>query len=221
MAIENAFVRSAFPAGFVDLSDQPNQLDRSGALVIMDFYTKLTLAGHCFQVRLGKITTPVTGDGTAITDTAAEIAIDAPAASVLIPLYGEISVDTWTADDGEANFQSVGVVSSAGTAFTPLPLLMNGDAASLTTARAAATGAVTVTADAVTTTRQHARWHAQEGAAEADENVNSSDATYKWYPRQGADLFLPGPSCLYLQVALWTYMAHIDYAEVTAASLGL
>lgn len=61
-------------------------LDASGALVVMDFLTKAMLDGHGFQIRLGALTTPVTGD-VEVTTTAAEMSADSTAGHVLIPAH--------------------------------------------------------------------------------------------------------------------------------------
>jgi hypothetical protein len=105
--------------------------------------------------------------------------------------------------------KSVGTVSSAGTAFTPLPLKSDGSA-STSTARAQAAGNVTVTAEAVTTTLVHHNKHAQEGATEGDTAVG--DFVETWEPK--AAPVLVGARCFYVQVALWTYQGYFDYIEM-------
>jgi len=57
-------------------------VDRSGASVVMDFFFKAILDGKGFQVRAGTVTTPLVGD-VAITDTAAEFAVDCTAGQVV------------------------------------------------------------------------------------------------------------------------------------------
>src|SRR6187551_2538121 len=67
-------------------------LDGSGALVIMDFYTKAMLDGRGFQVRAGTITTPLVGD-VVITDTAAEYCVDTGANPLtILPVYNNITI---------------------------------------------------------------------------------------------------------------------------------
>ena len=106
-------------------------------------------------------------------------------------------------------FKSVATVSSSGTAFVPLPMFSGGSAA-VSTARVQATGAVTVTAELATTTLRHYSTHYQEGATEADAQVGVD--AINWEPK--AAPVLVGPRCFYVQVALWTYMAHFDYIEL-------
>ena len=67
-------VRSA-PAGHAAGTDQPATLDSSGAMVVLDFLTKSILWGKGYQVRLGVLTTPVTGD-VEVTTVAAEMSAD-------------------------------------------------------------------------------------------------------------------------------------------------
>ena len=190
--------------------------DPSGALVVIDFFAKAMLDGRGFQVRGGTISAPLTGDGTAITDTAAEMCADVVAGAVLIPVYCLTSIDTWTADDAEGACKSVATVSSAGAAFVPLPLLSSGAAAS-STARVAQTGGVTVTAELATTTPRHYSWHSDEGGTPATEPTSLSEK--EWQPLRPP--VLVGARCFYVQVSLATYMAHFDYLEFTAAQLGL
>lgn len=214
MVESTAKVANAFPLGLVSASPQPSYLDFSGATVIVDFYTKLLLAGHGYQVRLGSVTTPVTGD-VLITTTAAEIAVDAAAGSVILPLSMSVDIEALGGTLPQVALKSVGTVSSSGTAFVPLPLLMNGDAATLTSARAAGAGGVTVTAEGVTTTRQHYAMTAAV-AASTPEAINED------LRRIGV---LNGAACLYLQVGSVatgsTYFANLDYCEVNSASLGI
>jgi len=184
-------------------------LNTLGQQVVMDWQQAMLLDGRGYQVRAGTISAPVTGDGTAITDTAAEMSADAASGTTIIPVFAQVAVDTPTTDDGEMAIKSVATVSSSGTAFVPLPLKSDGSAAT-STARVQATGNVTVTAEVATTTLRHYSTHFQEGSTEADAQV-SVDAI-NWEPK--AAPVLVGARCFYVQVALWTYMAHFDYIEV-------
>lgn len=195
--------------------------NRLGIEVIQDFYLYSVLMGAAFQVRAGTITTPLVGD-VVITDTAAEMAIDATSGLTIIPVSMNLAVRLATGTLHEHAVKSVGTVSSAGTAFVPLPLRTTGPGgaaatAALTTARVQAAGAVTVTAELATTTLRH--WeYANPVAAGAG---NDPGIIQEWAPRMPP--ILVGPRCLYLQVAATTtgpsYYAHMDYLEFVTANL--
>ena len=203
-------VRRALGAGFGNNSSPPVALTTFGQLVTVDWYTAMLMDGRGYQVRIGAISAPVTGDGTRITDLAAEMAVDAASGTTIFPCEMHLAIDAYTADEGEHALNSVGVVSSAGTAFTPLPLKADG-AASVSTARAQATGNVTVTSDVVTTTVEHSRSSAiGSGVTEADTLIPPK--VQVWRPIGKPPLV--GATALYLQVAIWTYYARIDYIEV-------
>ena len=187
-------------------------LNSLGQQVVMDWLQKAILDGCGFQVRLSTISVVSTGDGTALTDTAAEIAVDAASGTTIIPVYSLTAIET-PLDAGEGAIKAVATASSAGTAFTPL-LLRPGASAAVSTARAAETGAVTVTAELATTTMILDRWIHIQGTTSATE---TSPFEHKWQP-----LFSPvldGARCVYVQVALDTYFAHIDYLELDSTLL--
>lgn len=199
--------------GLTDGSFKEAWLDSSGALVVMDFYTKALLDGKGYQVRAGTITTHLTGD-VDITDTAAELCADATTGLTMIPVHLNVDIEALGGTLPQAALKSVGAVSSAGTAFVPLPLRMGGPAAS-TTARVGAAGGVTVTAEVNTTTRAHALDHVITGAGKIVIN----------HDLRGRSGILVGPACLYLQVGTVTtganYFATLDYLEFPSALLGL
>src|SRR3990167_6679872 len=97
------------------------------------------LEGRAFQVRAGTITTPIVGD-LLITDSAAEMCADAATGTTIIPTYLNIGIRLGTGILHEYGAKSIGSVSTAGTAFVPLPLMLGGNAA-LSTARVGAAGA--------------------------------------------------------------------------------
>ena len=185
--------------------------DPSGATVVIDFYAKAILDGNGYQVRLGTITTPLSAD-VLITDTAAEASADAASGLVIIPVYLQVDIEALVGTLPQVAAKSVATVSSAGAAFVPLPLRSGGAAAS-TTARVAAAGGVTVTAELATTTPVH---YIRTLAVAADTQA-------VWEPQRPP--VLVGPRCFYLQVGSVTtgstYFAHFDYLEYTAAQLGL
>jgi len=118
---------------------------KMGFQVVMDFFTQMAIEGRVFQVRAGDIATPLIGD-VPIADTKAEFCADAASGTTIIPCYASIGITLLAGTANQIKIQSVGVVSSAGTAFVPLPMLAGGRAAA-STARAATAGGVTVTAD--------------------------------------------------------------------------
>lgn len=197
---------------YADGSFGPGLLNTLGFPIIMDFYTQMVLMGRVFQVRAGTISVPVVGD-VLITDTAAEMCADAASGTTIIPVFSNISFNLAAATLFESAGKSVATVSSAGTAFVPLPLKSNGDAA-VSTARVQAAGAVTVTAELATTTLRHFSW-SQPIAAGA------WPTWYDWQPRTPP--VLVGPRCFYVQIGADTtgpsYFAHFDYIEIPTATL--
>ena len=118
--------------------------------------------------------------------------------------------------------KGVGVVSSAGTAFTPLPLLQGGAAAS-GSARAANNGGVTVTAELATTTVK---------IFEFESNFTQAPTTIL-----GAMALLPvalanarlqyvgkGPACIYLQLGSATAFplthSYLNVLELLSSAVG-
>lgn len=185
-------------------------LNTMGQQIVMDWMMKAVLDGAAFQVRAGTVTTPITGDGTGITDTAAEMAADIALGTTIIPIETLTAIQVLTGDAAEGATKSVATVSSSGTAFTPLPMRSGGPAAT-STARVAGTGATTVTAELATTTLRHYSWHSDQGATPATDTA-IADTQQLWRPV--ASPILVGPRSLYLQVAIATYMAHMDYIEL-------
>src|SRR3990167_7476953 len=148
---------------------------KRGELIVIDWYKQMALEGRAFQVRAGTITTPIVGD-LLITDSAAEMCADAATGTTIIPTYLNIGIRLGTGILHEYAAKSVGAVSTAGTAFVPLPLLMGGSA-SVATARVSAAGGVTVTTEAATTTRRH--WAVSNPVAVAAGHVVT---THEWNP---------------------------------------
>ena len=185
-------------------------LNTMGQQITMDWMMKAVLDGAAYQIKAGTISAPVTGDGTGITDTAAEMAADVASGTTIIPVEALTSIGALTGDAGEGAVKSVATVSSSGTAFTPLPLRSGGPGAT-STARVQATGAVTVTAELVTTTLTHHAWASETGATAATDTANAARVQL-WRPV--AAPILVGARSLYLQVAISTYWAHMDYIEL-------
>ena len=185
---------------------------KQGQLVIIDFFAQMAIEGRAFQIRAGDIATPLVGD-VPIADTKAELCADCVAGTTIIPFSVPIGITLLPGTANQIKIQSVGVVSSAGTAFTPLPLYMGSGTAATTTGRVAAAGGVTVTAEAVTTTRLHFA----TGAGIA----NTLNAPVHWEPR--VPPVLAGAACLYVQVGGTTtgpsYFAAIQYIEIPTTAV--
>lgn len=193
--------------------------NRLGEQVVMDFFTHALLAGRGFQVRAGTLTTPLVGD-VVITDTAAEMSVDAASGTVIIPCNLGIAVRLATGTLLEFAAKSVGTVSSAGTAFVPLPLRSDSSAA-VTTARVSAAGGVTVTAELATTTLRHWEYANPVVAGAGNDPGIAAASSAAWNP--ALKPILVGPRSFYVQVAATTtgpsYYAHFDYLEFPSTTL--
>lgn len=193
-------------AGFGNGSSPGARLTTMADQVVTNFYQAMVLDGRGYTTRAGTISVPVVGD-VVITDTAAEMTVDAASGTTIMPIAFNISFNLAAATLFEVAGKSVATVSSAGTAFVPLPLKSNG-AAAVTTARVQAAGACTVTAELATTTLRHFSW-SQPIAAGA------WPTWYDWQPLYAP--VLVGPRCFYIQVGADTtgpsYYANIDYLE--------
>ena len=191
---------------------------KMGFQVVMDFFTQMAIEGRVFQIRAGDIATPLIGD-VPIADTKAELCADCVSGTTIIPCYASIGVTLLPGTANQIKIQSVGVVSSAGTAFVPLNLKSGGPAAT-STARVDAAGAVTVTLELATTTLRHFEWSAE---FVQDAGTESPFATQPlvWEPR--CPPVLVGPRCFYIQIASATggpgYFAHFDYIELPTANI--
>lgn len=191
---------------------------RFGMQVVLDFYTYMALIGAAYQVRAGTVTTPLIG-AVAISATAAEMCVDAAATgNVIIPTYLNIAPRLLTGTLHEYAAKSVATVSSAGTAFVPLPIRSDA-AAAVSTARVQAAGSVTVTTELATTTLRH--WAFSNPAAGATGALPTAGQAIEWSPR--VPPILRGPRCFYVQIAATgtgpSYYAHFDFLEGLAAAL--
>ena len=184
---------------------------KMGFQVVMDFFTQMAIEGRVFQIRAGDIATPLIGD-VPIADTKAELCADCVSGTTIIPCYASIGVTLLPGTANQIKIQSVGVVSSAGTAFVPLPLYMGG-AAATSTGRVGAAGGVTVTAEVATT----ARLHFAAGAGTA----NTLNAPVIWEPRGGP--VLAGAACCYIQIGATTtgpsYFATLNFVELPTTAV--
>ena len=194
------------------------RISKRGELLVCDFWTEMALEGRCFQVRLGTVTTPVTGDE-AITDTAAEMAADAQSGVTIMPFSLWITLDAQGGDALEIAGKSVATVSSAGDAFVPLPLYSGGNAAT-STARADEAGSTTVTAELATTTLRHFAASAEFVQDAGTETLGMANPVI-WEPR--VPPVLNGPRCFYVQAASATtgpvFFAHFDDLELRTTDI--
>lgn len=184
---------------------------KMGYQIAVDFYTQMVMEGRVYQVRAGTISEPLVGD-IVITNTAAEMCVDAREGTTVMPVYCNISYNLAAQSLFEAAGKSVATVSTAGAAFIPLNLKSDGPAAT-STARVAptvggATG-VTVTGETAATTLRHFSFSMPEAAG-------AMPTTYDWEPPSPP--VLRGPRCFYIQIAAAvlgpSYFAHFDYIEL-------
>jgi hypothetical protein len=181
---------------------------KMGFQVVQDFYTQMAIEGRVYQVRAGTVTTHLTGD-VEITDAKAEMCADAPTGTTIIPAYLNIHVEALGGTVPILAAKAVATASTAGTAFVPLPLKVGG-AAATSTARVAAAGGVTVTAELATTTLRL-----------FSATLATADMIFEWEPRTPP--VLSDDKCFYVQVAGTTtgpnYYAHFDYIELPTTAV--
>ena len=198
------------------------KISKRGEMRIVDFIAEMLMQGRGYQVRVGTIATGIAMQDV-IADTVAEFCYDAATGLTIIPVQlGVAAREIATATTVQVALKGVGAVSSAGTAFTPLPLLQGGAAAS-GSARAAA-GAVTVTAELATTTRRIFEY--ENVLTEAPTTFRAGLDTLT-VAAAAADLQYigQGPACIYFQAAATTafplYFAHLNVIELLTTSIGL
>lgn len=209
---------SSTPRALSEGADRLLWLDKSGALVVMDFFTKAVMDGYGWQVRAGTVTTPLVGD-VVVTDTAAEFCVDIANGGTLIPVTQIISIRLGTGTLHEYATKSVATASTAGAAFVPLALKTGAATTGLDTARVAAAGGVTVTAEVATTTLRH--WSFSQPIA-----MGAYNADCVWEPLRPPRLAGSSSAArsLYTQIAATTtgpsYYANLDYLSIPTALLG-
>lgn len=187
--------------------------NKRGEACVIDFFTEMALEGRGFQVRLGTITTPLVGD-VAITDAAAEAAVNAPQGLAIMPVFCNLSIRLGTGTLHEYAIKSVDGTATVGTgaSFIPLSIIMDTNAnGSQATAFVGAAGAVTVVAETATTTRR--LWSASNPLAVA---AGNSVTVFNYQPR--TPHVIANTAHVYLQVAATTtgpsYYASLDYIEM-------
>lgn len=184
---------------------------KRGEICVIDFLTEMALEGRIYQVRIGTVTTPVTGD-ILVTDTKAEACADAQTGTTIMPVYFNVCLESFAGGTlPEAAAKSVPTVSTSGAVFVPLPLYIGGNAA-MSTARVAVAGGVVLAAEVATTTRVH---FINANTAQADRIL--ADHVFTPLP------VLVGAACFYVQVSAATagpvYFGHFDYIELPSTSI--
>jgi len=193
------------------------KINKLSMLAITDFYLQSLFEGLAFQINAGTISVPLVGD-VVITDTTAEMALDAGAGVTAIPVYANIAINLGAGTLHEYAIKSVATASSAGDAFVPLPLYLDGTSAkprSRCTARVDAEGGVTVTAELATTTRRH--W----GAGIPIAIAAGEQATFEWNPKMPP--IIQNGACCYVQIAATgtgpSYFANLDFIELSPGNI--
>lgn len=211
--------------GASDGSSVGLQASKRGELRVVDFYTQMLFQGRTFQIRAGTVATGVAADST-VTDTAAEGCVDAAAGTTIIPVrFGVDFDDIATATTVVVAVKAVGVVSSAGTAFEPLPLLQGGSGA-VSSARVANNGGVTVTAEVATTTRrlfQHKNVNTETPASATAPAALAGPLASIAAAAAQLNYVGKGAACVYVQIAATTafplYFFELDFIEIPTANL--
>ena len=185
---------------------------KRGEMYVVDFYTRMALAGRAYNVRAGTISAPFVGD-VVITDQAAEMAVSCVTGMTIIPVSTNISFNLAAATLFESAGKSVGTAHTTGDVFVPLPLKIGGNA-STSTCAADAAGGVAVAAEVATTTRRHWSW-SQPIAAGA------WPTWYDWNP--AVPPILTGTACYYVQIGADTtgpsYFASFDFIELSSTNV--
>lgn len=131
MATEIGRVRQNSYENYSEGQDRLARINKRAELVVVDWYTQMVLDGRTFAVQIGTIDAAggVNSTGTAPADTLVWAVTDAAVGSVVIPVWAQVAIETWTtatlvnfmleADMGTLRY------SSGGTAF--IPLNMRGD----------------------------------------------------------------------------------------------
>ena len=201
------YVNQKSPRAAADGVALPIKGSKRGEACMLDFYTAMALEGRGYQVMAGTITTHLTGD-VEITDTAAEMCADARFGITIIPVYLNIHIEALGGTLPILTAKSVGALSTAGTQFVPLPLMIGGRA-SLAIARVNAAGGCTVASETIIPTRRH--YSATVGDVD----------TVEWVPILPP--ILCGPATFYVQVAATgtgpNYYAHFEFIELPTAAV--
>jgi hypothetical protein len=214
MSATTAIINTESVAAYSEGAERPIRLSTRGEVCILDFYTAMIMEGRGYEVRAGTISVPLVGD-IVITDTKAEMCVDAPSGTTAIPIYLNIAVNLGTGTLHEYALKSIASASTSGTAFVPLPMKLGG-AASACTARVGAAGGVVVGAELNTTTR--CLW---AGANELAVAAGHEVTTHIYKPK--VPHVITGVGCVYAQIAATTtgpsYYATLEFIELDSDSI--
>jgi hypothetical protein len=223
--METGDYRRALMSGILrgGTSEEKLQVSKRGELEVIDFFTAKALEGCAYQIRAGTVATGLAADAV-LTTAAAQMCVDATTGITIIPCAIRLAMlDVATGTTLSCYLKGVGAVSTAGTAFVPLPLLQGGVAAR-STARVAADGGVTVTAELATNTLRLWEFLALQTQSATVLAVGALGTI----AAQGYTPILPyigkGPACAYVQVASTTaftlHMGTLDYIEMDSNDVG-
>ena len=206
--------RRALGAGFGNNASPAARMTTMGELVTVDFITASLLDGRGYQDRAGTIATGLAAQDV-IADATAEMCQDAATGTTIIPIKFRIGVRiVATSVTLQIAVKAVGVVSTSGTAFTPLPLLQGGTASGQT-GRVQA-GTVVVQAELATDTRR--LFEFEDATTQTLTTIGNAQALAT-VAANAADLAYigVGPACVYVQVASTTaqtlYFATLDFLQ--------
>jgi hypothetical protein len=215
MATMEVYVNTATPQAYGEGTEQKVKGSCRAELCVIDFLTEMALEGRGFQVRAGTITTPITGD-VVITDTKAEMAVEAPLGTSILPVYLNIGIRLGTGTLHEYALKSVAAaITTNGGAFIPLPTKLGGGA-SRCTAGCSTAGGMVVAAELNTTTR--CLWAASNPVAVG---AGNSFTTFIYQP--AAPHVITGIGTAYVQIAATgtgpDYYATLEYIEIPTVSV--
>lgn len=187
------------------------------------------MEGLMYHIRAGNVATGVAMDST-LTDTDAEMCVDAGDGVTIIPVNFNIAFDDIaTATTVRVAVKAVGTASNAGTAFIPIPLLQGGTNASAT-ARVQNNGAVQVPVEVfdqttpLTACRRLWQYNAVSTETPTTDTPPSS-GSIATVAAGVADLNYvgKGTALVYVQAAATTafplYFASLDFIEILTANL--
>jgi hypothetical protein len=224
-----AYVNDASLQGAAEGSAVALQATKRGELRVQDFITHMLINGRGYHIRAGTVATGVAMDST-LTDTDAEMCVDAAAGTTIIPINFAIAFDEIaTATTVRVAVKAVGTASNAGTAFVPIPLLQGGSNCTAT-ARVQNNGAVQVPAEVfdqtspLTACRRLFQFNAVYTQTPATD-LGSHAGPPATIAAAVADLNYVGKgvACVYVQAAATTafplYFASLDFLEIPTANL--
>lgn len=203
-------------------SEQRVQATKRGELEIIDFFTSKALEGCAYQVRAGTVATGIDADNV-LTTAAAQMCVDAALGVTVIPCAIRLAMlDVATATTLSCYMKANGVLSTAGAAFVPLSLKQWGPPAR-STARVAADGGVTVTAELATNTVRLWEFLALQTQSATVLAVGALGTIVAQNYKPILHYIGKGPACVYVQVASTTavtlHFGVVDYVELLSEDI--